>query len=137
MLTVLLSTGKTVSKDTIIEQLNCSSPTFNRDLRDIRETYQAEIRYTKANHSFQLVEPGLLNTKIVRHLREALAVHENGQHSESHSGVNLDKDGKKAVSFSLRLSVLRQIEICGNHLGLNRSEVINRLVAEHIDKLYG
>lgn len=27
MLTVLLSTGKTVSKDTIIEQLNCSSPT--------------------------------------------------------------------------------------------------------------
>ena len=105
MLTVLLSTGKTVSKDTIIEQLNCSSPTFNRDLRDIRETYQAEIRYTKANHSFQLVEPGLLNTKIVRHLREALAVHENGQHSESHSGVNLDKDGKSSLVLAATFGI--------------------------------
>lgn len=134
MLSVLLSTGKPVGKDTILEQLKCSEPTFNRDLRDIRETHQADIRYSKANHQFQLVDSGSLTPKLVRHMREALNVHESSMPQEPMSGVVLDKDGKKAVSLSLHFSVIRRIASCGHRLGLNRSEVMERLVTEFIDE---
>nr|WP_187485226.1 tellurium resistance protein TerW [Duffyella gerundensis] len=131
-LIVLLSTGKPVSKETLFHELDCSEPTFNRDLRDVREEFQAEIRFHKTTARYQLIAAGALTPKLVRHMREALAVHEQNAPSGQSGGVILAKEGKKPVSLSLRFSVIRKIERYAHRSGLNRSQVVELLVDEYL-----
>lgn len=133
-LIVLLSTGKPISKDALYEELDCSEPTFNRDLRDIREEFQADIRFLKAGSRYQLVSAGALQPRAMRTMREAMSAYEQNASSGPTSGVTLAKEGKKPVSLSLRFSVIRQIDQFGNRQGMNRSQVIEMLVTELLSK---
>lgn len=129
-LAVMLSPGKPVGKEKIITELHCSDPTLTRDLKELRETYSVEIRYTKANHSFTMVNKGTLTPKELRRMRDSLAAQQmHGEQAASQgSTVFLDKEKKKAVSLSLRMSVIRKIDRMAWRLDLNRSEAVERLV---------
>lgn len=130
-LIVLLSTGKPVSKDALFQEIDCSEPTFIRDLRDIREEFHAEIKFHKASAKYQMIGAGAITPKLVKYMREAMTMREQSRSSTTGQSVVLDKEGKKPVSLSLRFSVLRKIETYGYRNGMNRSQVVEWLVENH------
>lgn len=134
-LMVLLSTGKPVSRELLFQEMDCSEPTFVRDLREVRKEYQAEIKFHKSNGKYQLTDSGTINPKLVRFMRDALSAREQAALTNSTSTtVILDKERKKSVSLSLRLSVIRRIEMYGNSNGMNRSQVVEWLVENYFPK---
>ena len=130
-LIVLLSTGKHVRKDTLFKEMDCSEPTFTRDLREVRDEFQADIKFNKATSKYQLASKGILSAKLLRHMRDVLTAREQaGVTGSVSAGVNLDKEGKKPVSLSLRLAVIRKIDSYAIANGLNRSQVVEWLAEE-------
>ncbi|MDC9604816.1 tellurium resistance protein TerW [Xenorhabdus griffiniae] len=134
-LTVLLSHGKPVSKVRIIRELNCSEPTLTRALRELRDLYCANIRFSKMGNTYQLVDKGSLTRKDVRRIEELLAQHLSCKSEEATSHVFLDKEKKKPVSLSLRMSVIRKIDSLANRLETTRSDVVEMVVDRFIEKL--
>ncbi|MCV5598446.1 tellurium resistance protein TerW, partial [Escherichia coli] len=63
-------------------------------------------KYSKAGHSYHLVNPGQLDKKTLRRMNEALAQNAELKTGESTGKVVLDKDKKRAVSLSLRVRFL-------------------------------
>ncbi|OIX90579.1 hypothetical protein [Pantoea sp. Ae16] len=134
-LVVLLSTRKPVKKEVLLQEMACSEPTFVRDLRDIRHAYHSEIRFSKSAGHYQMISTGTLTPKIIKMMRDSLDLRDSttaGQQTQS--SVVLDKEAKKSVSLSLRLSVLRKIQLYANRYNLNRSQVIELLVEENLSK---
>ena len=130
-LIVLLSTGKPVRKDTLFQEMDCSEPTFTRDLREVREEFQADIKFNKTTSKYQLASKGTLTARLLGHMRDVLAAREQaGLAGSASTGVNLDKEGKKPVSLSLRLAVIRKIDSYAIAKGLNRSQVVEWLAEE-------
>ena len=130
-LIVLLSSGKPVRKDTLFQEMDCSEPTFTRDLREVREEFQADIKFNKTTSAYQLATRGTLTPKLLRHMRDVLAAREqSGQNGSVSAGVSLDKEGKKSISLSLRLRVIRRIDSYAISKGLNRSQVVEWLAEE-------
>lgn len=118
-------------KDTLFQEMECSEPTFTRDLREVREEFQADIKFNKTTSKYQLAEKGTLTPKLLRHMRDALSTREQaGLAGSASAGVNLDKEGKKPVSLSLRLAVIRKIDSYAIANGLNRSQVVEWLTEE-------
>ncbi|MDX7990296.1 tellurium resistance protein TerW [Xenorhabdus littoralis] len=134
-LTLLLSHGKPVSKVRIIGDLNCSEPTLTRALRELRDLYCADIRFSKIGNTYQLVDKGMLTKKDVRTIEELLAQHLSLKAEEATSHVFLDKEKKKPVSLSLRMSVIRKIDGLANRLETTRSEVVEMVVDRFIETL--
>ncbi|WP_114192966.1 tellurium resistance protein TerW [Edaphovirga cremea] len=131
----LLGSGKPVSATRIISSLDCSEPTLTRALKELRDSYSAEIKYSKATHSYQLVTPGQLDKKTLRRMSEALTANAEIKTGEIVSRVILDKDKKKAVSLSLKMSALRKIDKLSRLSGTTRSEAVEMLVINCIDTL--
>lgn len=131
----LLGTGKPVSAADIIVSLDCSEPTLTRALKELRDSYSAEIKYSKAGHSYQLVNPGQLDKKTLRRMSEALALHAELKTSDTGGRVFLDKDKKTAVSLSLRMRVLRKIDRLAMLSGTSRSEAVETLAERVVDEL--
>lgn len=98
-LAMLLGPGTPVESQKIISQLNCSEPTLTRALKELRETYSAEIRYSKATHSYQLVEPGLLDKKTLRQIHNTLSSNVETKTDEVVSKVSLDKEKRKRYRY--------------------------------------
>ncbi|MDC9589274.1 tellurium resistance protein TerW [Xenorhabdus sp. XENO-10] len=134
-LTLLLSHGKPVSKVKIIRELNCSEPTLTRALRELRDLYCADIRFSKMGNTYQLVDKGMLAKKDVKRIEELLVQHLSFKAEEATSHVFLDKEKKKPISLSLRMSVLRKIDGLANRLETTRSEVVEMVVDQFIEKL--
>lgn len=64
-------------------------------------------------------------------MRDILSAREQaGMVGSVSPGVNLDKEGKKPVSLSLRLAVIRKIDCYAIANGLNRSQVVECLAEE-------
>jgi len=131
----LLGTGKPVPAADIITSLDCSEPTLTRALKELRESYSAEIKYSKAGHSYQLVNPGQLDKKALRRMHEALVMNAELRSSETGAKVFLDKDKKTAVSLSLRMRVLRKIDQLANVSGTTRSEAVEKMAERVVDEL--
>ncbi|WP_241576345.1 tellurium resistance protein TerW [Rosenbergiella collisarenosi] len=130
-LIVLLRTEKPVLKEILFKEMDCSEATFTRDLRELREEFQAIIKFHKASKKYQLVSKGTLTPKQLRYMRDVLISREqSGISVITSGGVNLDKEGKKNVSLSLSLAVIRKIDSHANATGLNRSQVVEWLVDE-------
>lgn len=134
-LAMLLGPGTPVETQRIISQLGCSEPTLTRALKTLRETYSAEIRYSKATHSYQLVKSGLLDKKTLRQMNKALSSNRETKTDEVVSKVSLDKEKKKAVSLSLRMSVLRKIDQLAMQTDTTRSDIVELLVDSSIAQL--
>jgi len=124
----LLGTGHPVSATKIITELACSEPTLTRALKELRNTYSAEIKYSKATHSYQLTAPGSLDKKSIRQMNQALQSSDDHKSSGAVSHVSLDKEKKKAVSLSLRMSVVRKIDRLAMLVETSRSDAVELLV---------
>jgi len=135
MLASLLSSGKPVASSRILASLDCSEPTLTRALKELRESWSAEIKYSRLTHCYQLTEPGILDKKSLRHINEALKLNAELQQSETVSRVFLDKEKKKAVSLSLRMSVLRKIDQVVRLSETTRSDAVEMLVESGLDEL--
>ena len=85
----LLGNTQPVSATRIITELGCSEPTLTRALKEIRETYSAEIKYSKATHSYQLTGQGTLDKKVLRQMSQALQSSDDHKSSETVSHVSL------------------------------------------------
>lgn len=131
----LLSSGKPVATYDIINSLECSEPTLTRALKELRDSYSAEIKYSKAQHTYQLVSPGQLDKKTLRRMNAALALNTELKTSKSREKVVLDKDQKTAVSLSLRMRTLRKIDKFAETSGLSRSEAVEQLAEKFVDDL--
>ncbi|SFU44490.1 tellurium resistance protein TerW [Xenorhabdus koppenhoeferi] len=134
-LTLLLSHGKPVSKAKIIQELNCSEPTLIRALRELRDLYCADVQFSKIGNTYQLVDKGMLTKKDVKRIEELLVQHLSLKAEEAISHVFLDKEKKKPVSLSLRMSVIRKIDGLSNRLETTRSEVVEMVVDRFIENL--
>ena len=106
----ILGSGKPVSAQSITATLACSEPTLSRALKELRETYAAEIKYSKAGHSYQMVNSGLLDKKTLKSMSEALDLNTDLKTHDQGSRVVLDKDIKTSVSLSIRRRILRKID---------------------------
>lgn len=127
-LAILLGSGLPVPTKKIIIQLACSEPTLTRALKELRETYAAEIKYSKATHSYQLIKPGILDKKTIRRMNETLSLSVDVKTGEVVNRVSLDKEKKKAVSLSLRMSILRKIDHFAIRAEITRSDAVELLV---------
>ena len=123
-LATILGPGKPVTAAKIITALACSEP-----------TYSADIKYSKASHAYQLVDPGLLNKKQLRRMSEALTANAQLKPAQTVNVVSLDKEKKKAVSLSLKMSILQKIELISMLSGVTRSEAVEMIVGEYADRL--
>ena len=109
-LAILLGSGLPVSGNTIISRLSCSEATLTRALKEVRKTYSAEIKYSKAMHAYQLIAPGQLDKKVLRRMNVALISSDVLKSEDPLRPVSLNKEQKKTASLSLRRSVLRRID---------------------------
>lgn len=131
----ILGTGKPVAAAQIISSLECSEPTLTRVLKELRESYSAEIKYSKSTRSYQLVGPGLLDKKALKRMQEALASNAELKSSHGSSRVILAKDKKTAVSLSLRMTIVRKLDRLARLNGISRSESVEMLAEKYIDEL--
>lgn len=138
-LALLLGAGKPVRAEKILEELDCSGPTLTRAFKELRETYTAEIHYSKSTHCYQLINKGTLTSKVLRRFKDAVAEHAvikiKMDEDNSVRSVILDKEKKKPVSLSLRMSVIRKIDQVVNLLEGTRSDTVELLVDKYIDEL--
>lgn len=131
----LLGTGKPVSAAKIISILDCSEPTLSRALKELRESYTAEIKYSKAGHSYQLVSPGQLDKKTLRRMNEALTQNAEQKAQDISTKVVLDKDLKTTVSLSIKRRVLRKIDKLAKLSGTSRSEAVEKIADMMTDEM--
>lgn len=129
----LLGTGKPVYAEKIIGTLGCSEPTLSRALKELRESYAADIKYSKAGHSYQLVSFGQLDKKTLRRMNEALSQHAELRSQGISTKVLLDKDLKTTVSLSIRRRILRKIDRLAKLTGTSRSEAVETLAEMKIE----
>lgn len=134
-LALLLGSGKPVPAEGMIAELACSEPTLTRALKELRGSYEAEIKYSKAGHAYQMVNPGQLDKKTLRRMNSALLDNAEMKHEETVSRVFLDKNKKKAVSLSLPMSLLRKIDQLARLHDATRSDAVHLAVARSIDEL--
>ncbi|WP_456310850.1 tellurium resistance protein TerW [Serratia proteamaculans] len=135
MLASLLSSSKPIPSSHMLALLGCSEPTLTRALKELRESWSAEIKYSRVTQCYQMTHPGKLDKKSLRHMNEALKLNAGLPQSETVSRVFLDKEKKKAVSLSLRMSVLRKIDRITHLSNTTRSEAVEMLVESGLDKL--
>lgn len=134
-LATMLGTGKPVSATHILAVLECSEPTLTRALKELRGSYLAEIKYSKAAHAYQITQFGTLDKKVLRRMAESLNAHAELKKSEAAHWVDLDKDKKTAVSLSLRMSILRKIDRYAFANDKTRSEVVELLAEKAFEIL--
>ncbi|SUJ08631.1 ribbon-helix-helix protein, CopG family [Shewanella morhuae] len=124
-LAVMLSSGESVSANTIIKKADCSGATLTRALRDIRDAYNATIKYSKSSHSYQITDAGNLTHVEIAQMRRALSKAEKISENEI---VSLTKVRKKAVSISLSKATISKLDRLANEKKLSRSDIIEMLI---------
>ncbi|MGN5181645.1 helix-turn-helix domain-containing protein [Aeromonas veronii] len=123
-LAISLFSEKHVSATKIIEDLGCSEATLTRSLRDLRETYNVTIKYSKSTHSYQLTDTGNLTKKDISHMKTAIEKHDASDINDE--TVSLTKIRKRAVTLSLTNAAISELDKRAAAEGKTRSDIVNR-----------
>jgi len=124
-LAVLLSSGESVSANTIIKNADCSGATLTRALRDLRDVYNTTIKYSKSSHSYQMTDAGNLTHVEIALMQRTLSKSEKLSDDEI---VSLTKVRKKAVSISLSKATISKLDRLANEKNVSRSDIIEMLI---------
>lgn len=124
-LAVLLSSGESVSANTIIKNADCSGATLTRALRDLRDVYNTTIKYSKSSHSYQMTDAGNLTHVEIALMQRSLSKSEMLSVDEN---VSLTKVRKKAVSISLSKATISKLDSLANEKNVSRSDIIEMLI---------
>ncbi|MGL4890857.1 MAG: ribbon-helix-helix protein, CopG family [Aeromonas veronii] len=130
-LAISLFSEKHVSAAKIIEDLGCSEATLTRCLRDLRETYNITIKYSKSTHSYQLTDMGSLTKKDINHMQAAIQKHDASDISDE--TVSLTKIRKRAVTLSLTKVAISKLDRLATAEGKNRSDIVESLIRNELE----
>ena len=125
-LAISLFSEKHVSATKIIEDLGCSEATLTRSLRDLRETYNVTIKYSKSTHSYQLTDTGNLTKKDISHMKTAIEKHDASDINDE--TVSLTKIRKRAVTISLTNAAISELDKRAAAEGKTRSDIVESLI---------
>ncbi|MFQ2905472.1 helix-turn-helix domain-containing protein [Aeromonas caviae] len=125
-LAISLFSEKHVSATKIIENLGCSEATLTRSLRDLRETYNVTIKYSKSTHSYQLTDTGNLTKKDISHMKTAIEKHDASDINDE--TVSLTKIRKRAVTLSLTNAAISELDKRAAAEGKTRSDIVESLI---------
>lgn len=125
-LAISLFSEKHVSATKIIEDLGCSEATLTRSLRDLRETYNVTIKYSKSTHSYQLTDTGNLTKKDISHMKAAIEKHDASD--INNETVSLTKIRKRAVTLSLTNAAISKLDKRAAAEGKTRSDIVESLI---------
>ena len=125
-LAISLFTEQHVSATKIIEDLGCSEATLTRSLRDLRETYNVTIKYSKSTHSYQLTDTGNLTKKDISHMKTAIEKHDASD--INNETVSLTKIRKRAVTLSLTNAAISELDKRAAAEGKTRSDIVESLI---------
>lgn len=125
-LAISLFSEKRVSATKIIEDLGCSEATLSRSLRDLRETYNVTIKYSKSTHSYQLTDVGSLTKRDISHMQTAIQKHEASDINDE--TVSLTKIRKRAVTLSLTKAAISKLDQLAAAEGKKRSDIVESLI---------
>ncbi|QJT19617.1 tellurium resistance protein TerW [Aeromonas sp. 1805] len=125
-LAISLFSEKHVSATKIIEDLGCSEATLTRSLRDLRETYNVTIKYSKSTHSYQLTDAGNLTKKDISHMQTAIEKHDASDSNDE--TVSLTKIRKRAVTLSLTKAAISRLDWLAATEGKKRSDIVESLI---------
>lgn len=125
-LAISLFSEKHVSATKIIEDLGCSEATLTRSLRDLRETYNVTIKYSKSTHSYQLTDTGNLTKKDISHMKTAIEKHDASNINDE--TVSLTKIRKRAVTLSLTNAAISELDKRAAAEGKTRSDIVESLI---------
>lgn len=125
-LAISLFSEKHVSATKIIEDLGCSEATLTRSLRDLRETYNVTIKYSKSTHSYQLTDTGNLTKKDISHMKAAIEKHDASDINDE--TVSLTKIRKRAVTLSLTNAAISELDKRATAEGKTRSDIVESLI---------
>ncbi|MFK8770165.1 hypothetical protein [Aeromonas caviae] len=125
-LAISLFSEKHVSATKIIEDLGCSEATLTRSLRDLRETYNVTIKYSKSTHSYQLTDTGNLTKKDISHMKTAIEKHDASD--INNETVSLTKIRKRAVTLSLTNAAISELDKRAAAEGKTRSDIVESLI---------
>lgn len=125
-LAISLFSEKHVSATKIIEDLGCSEATLTRSLRDLRETYNVTIKYSKSTHSYQLTDTGNLTKKDISHMKAAIEKHDASD--INNETVSLTKIRKRAVTLSLTNAAISELDKRAAAEGKTRSDIVESLI---------
>lgn len=134
-LALILGNGQPVPSTELLEKLGCSDPTLSRTLKTLRDTYAAEIKYSKAAHTYQLVASDSLTKEMMERMAEAIRVNSDLKMPMTSGKVVLNKDQKTAISLSVKRSVLRKLDRLACLAMLTRSGAVEMLAQKFIDEL--
>lgn len=122
----LLFSGEQVPTRKIIEELECSEATLTRYLRELRETYEVTVKYSKSTYSYHMCDAGKLTKHDVAQMTNALKKQEDAEVGDGK--VSLTKIKKRAVTVSLSKSIIAKLDRLASSGGSNRSEIIEQLI---------
>lgn len=125
-LAISLFSERHVSATKIIEDLGCSEATLTRSLRDLRETYNVTIKYSKSTHSYQLTDTGNLTKKDISHMKAAIEKHDASD--INNETVSLTKIRKRAVTLSLTNAAISELDKRAAAEGKTRSDIVESLI---------
>lgn len=125
-LAISLFSEKHVSATKIIEDLGCSEATLTRSLRDLRETYNVTIKYSKSTHSYQLTDTGNLTKTDISHMKKAIEKHDASDINDE--TVSLTKIRKRAVTLSLTNAAISKLDKRAAAEGKTRSDIVESLI---------
>lgn len=125
-LAISLFSEKNVSATKIIEDLGCSEATLTRSLRDLRETYNVTIKYSKSTHSYQLTDTGNLTKTDISHMKKAIEKHDASDINDE--TVSLTKIRKRAVTLSLTNAAISELDKRAAAEGKTRSDIVESLI---------
>lgn len=124
-LAVLLSSGESVSANAITSKADCSGATLTRGLRELREAYNASIKYSKSNHTYQMTDAGTLTHIEVAQMKRSLKKYEAMAEDET---ISLTKVRKRPVTLSLTNTAIAKLEGIAVAKKITRSEVVEMLI---------
>ncbi|CUB06669.1 hypothetical protein Ga0061065_12049 [Marinomonas fungiae] len=122
---ILLSSGKQVSATVILNEVGCSIASLSRYLRDLRETYNVTIKYSKSNHSYQLTDFGRLTPFEINQMKQSIS---KAKELTSYKIISLTKTSKVSISISLSKLALLKLESTAKEMKVSRSHLIETLI---------
>lgn len=112
----------TPSSSALKDDLQCSIPTLHRLIKEIRDTYSAEILFHHSTKRYEMKEPGSLTPQLLNQIEKLVQSTKNEVQSPIKTTSNSQK---KNISVSLHLSRLKKLnELTDTTPDMTRSDHI-------------
>lgn len=112
----------TPSSSALKDYLQCSIPTLHRLIKEIRDTYSAEIIFHHSTKRYEMKEPGSLTPQLLNQIEKLGQSTKNEVQSPIKTTSNSQK---KNISVSLHLSRLKKLnELTDTTPDMTRSDHI-------------